>query len=123
MRKLRHESPRFDRYSYLLSGIKRSEPLSTKQIKTVFLILPEDYLNGYLDVQTFESTAGDLYYNFSKSPNTVNSEDPVLGQTLDYASDITYYQNKKAHLDKINKALISYHETNNNLLHRKNNTG
>lgn len=103
MKKNKHS--KFKRYDYLVSGIKKSVPLNIKQIKFIFLVVLEDYLNGYIDEYFLEAISGDLYYNLSQSPNYINKIDSDLGLALDIASDITYRQgqetkNLKAELKK-----------------------
>jgi len=109
----------FERYDYILSGIKSSEPLSVKQIKSIFLMLLNDYFQNEVDDYFLESLAGDLYFNFSKSPNYIKSKDPNLSYALDCASDITYFikrhgiKNKKR-AETIVEELKDYYTKNYN---------
>jgi len=81
----------FERYEYILAGIKNSKPLTIKQIRTIFLILLDDYFSNEIEEYFLESVASDLCFNFSKSPNHILTTDKELGTALVVASDITYY--------------------------------
>lgn len=118
MKNKKIQSTKFERYNYVLSGIKQSDPLTTKQIKSIFLVLLEDYLNGFIDETTLEALAGDLYYNLSKSPNYINKTDSELGSALDAASDIVYFSHnddpsKQERATRIKAELRKYFEHNN----------
>ncbi len=109
----------FERYDYVFSGIKLSEPLSIKQIKSIFLILLHDYFQNEIDEFFLESLAGDLYFNLSESPNYIQAKDPELSLALDSASDFVFFLQKndsesKKRTKAIIKELKSYYIKNRN---------
>lgn len=117
-RKTRSKSG-FGRYDYVFSGIKLSEPLSIKQIKSIFLILLHSYFQNEIDEFFLESLAGDLFFNLSKSPNYIQSKDPELSLALDSASDIVFFLEKndsesKKRVKTIMKVLRGYYIKNRN---------
>jgi hypothetical protein len=84
-------------YNECLEEVLRlSKVLGYQQIRLIFLVALGDFLGKKINVGDFCSIANELYYDLNKPSDFYsNNESQKLGNALEDASEIEYYQENK----------------------------
>lgn len=104
---------------YLLQVFEIRDVFTFEEIKYMFLLAINDYLDGKININTFSSIATQLYYTLKKpSRFNINDNVTITGNILDIASELEWNinNNDKDKSDFLIEKLQKYLDENKHLL-------
>lgn len=115
MKKLKEKTSKEAFLEYLFKVFEKHDIFSFEEIKYMFLLAINDYLDGKININAFSSIATQLYYTLKKpSRFNINNDVTITGNMLDIASELEWNinNNDKNNSDFMIEKLQKYLDEN-----------